>query len=412
MSASEKASQPAMPGGRAYLVTGVVGALLLTATWSRVYANKAYDHFDLGNFFAYAAWADGPGSLYVDVYSDYLLLANLLFAPFRLMATRWNPFHDPLQSFGWAWVITAWALYVWTAWIIARRAAPRALRLWLAPAPLYFCLFRYEIYVVLATFAFLFSLEKGRYAASSLWLGMVIALKGYGLFLLPCYAVYLSHQVGARRACALAALAVAPFVAEHVAVLLYAGVRGVLMPYRFQGNRPNSTESIYSAIAYLFLAEAPRIPPRLAQGLQAAIALLAAGLRPRTFQEWLRASALAVLGFVLFSPVSSPQFFLWIVPMIVLVDAPHLRRMLAWLSWLSFVDYPLVQFLFGSTKLKARTVTFLSRQTNVAALVLRYLFPPIVIALNVARVRLVLALGLTFRRRHPFHGRPSPLSPT
>jgi len=385
---------------RVYLVAGAIGALLITVLWPAIYASKAYDRFDLGNFFLYASWVDGPGKLYVDVYSDYLLLANLLFAPFRLVATGLNPFHDGLSSFGWLWVTTAWVLYVWTAWIVAVRARPRALLIWLAPEPLYFTLFRYEIYVVLTTFAFLFALDRRRLVTASLWLGLVIALKGYGLFLLPCYLVYLTHLVGLRRAFIFCALAVTPFVVEHLVVLLYAGPSGVLMPYRFQGNRPNSPESIYNSVASLFMAEhAPRVPPRLAQALQALVALGAAALRPKTFQAWLRASAFAALGFVFWSPVSSPQFFLWIAPMVLLIDETRYQRIYGWLSWLSFVDYPLVQFLFGSTKLKTRMVPLLSRRISVSAFALKYLFPPIVIALNVVRAWLLAALALPRRGR-------------
>ena len=300
MKASETPWLSALPRDRrVYTAAGVLGILLITSLWRHIYANKAYDHFDLGNFFAYAAWADQPGSLYVEVYSDYLLLANLLFAPFRLIATHLNPFNDKLMSFGWIWVTTAWVLFVWTAWIVASNARPKMLLLWLAPAPLYFSLFRYEIYIVLLTFGFLLALKKRCFAASSLWLGMVIAVKGYGLFMLPCYLVYLAHELGLRRALTLTALAVSPFVAEHLAVFSYAGIRGVLMPYRFQGNRPNSPESVYNAVSYVVMAHhLPRIPPRMAQALQLTSALVAAGLRPKNFQGWLRCSALAVLGFI------------------------------------------------------------------------------------------------------------------
>ena len=44
--------------------------------------------------------------------------------------------------------------------------------------------------------------------------------------------------------------------------------------------------------------------------------------------------------------------------MIVLLEETCLHRILSWLSWLSFIDYPLIQFLFGSVKLKAKMVTF------------------------------------------------------
>jgi len=385
---------------RLYIAAALLGALFLSLFWSRIYASKAYDVYDLHSYYAYSGWAAGQGRLYVEVTSDYLALPNLLFGACHFVADRLDFFHDGLKNFGWLWVTTAWVLYVWTAWIIATRTKPNAIFLWLAPAPLYFGLFRYEIYLVLLTFGSLFALEKRRFVTSSVFLGVLIAMKGYALCLLPCYFVYLIHLIGFRRATLMVAVACAPFFLENLAVYLYAGTSALTMPYRLQVNRPNQPDSSYSALGYLFGMGVPTVPVPLARALQGLTALGAAATRPKTFASWLLASTFAVLGFIVFFPVGSPQFFMWILPMVCLSELAILRRLFGWLSWLTLLEYPIVQFTFGSRILKTKMISILSRSMSVADFAHDYLFPPVVVLLGSVRVAILAVIGMR-RARAP-----------
>jgi hypothetical protein len=379
---------------RVYIVAAVLGALFFTLFWSRIYGSKGFDYYDLRSYYNYSGWVDGQGKLYVEVTSDYLLLPNLLFGACRFIANRLDFYHDGLKNFGWLWVTTAWILFVWTAWLIATRTKPSALFLWLSPAPLWFGLFRYEIYIVLLTFGSLFALEKRRFLASSLFLGVLIAMKGYALCLLPCYLVYLFYQIGLRRAVLLVAVTCAPLILENLAVFLYAGKSALTMPYRLQVNRPNGEDSVYSALAYLVGAGVPTVPVPLTRVLQGLAGLGAAAMRPRTFGSWLLASTFAVLGFVVFSAVSSPQFFMWILPMVCLSELALLRRIFGWYSWLTFTEYPVIQFIYGSRVLKTKMISIFSKSMSIADFALRFLLPPIVILLAAAKLAILGVIGI------------------
>jgi hypothetical protein len=363
---------------RTYWAAAVGGVLLLSIFWPQFYASKIYDRFDLGNYFLYSNWVEpGHGRLYFEVYSDYLLLANLLFAPFHWVARHLPLFDSGLVTFGWLWVTSAWVLFVVTARILAERDVSR-LWLWLSPACVYFTLFRYEIYLVLLSLAFLYTLERGKYLAASLWFGLAIALKGYGLFLLPVYGIYLINQIGFVRAAGFTAVATGPFVLEHLAVFVYGGMEALKAPYVFQANRPTSDESMYRALTLLVGADAWAVPPRLAQIFQVAAALGAAALRPRTFDEWLRAATFATLGFIFFSPVTSPQFFMWLIPMVYLVQAPLLAKGLNILGWVSLINYPIIQYIWGSKLVAARFPA-------IQSFFLHVMFPGVIIVLNAIR---------------------------
>ena len=81
------------------VIAGVVGSLFMYFTWDIVSASNLYDRHDMKYFFQYSQWAEGKGVLYKDVYSDYLLLANLLFGVFHFFAATLRPFLLPSKVF-------------------------------------------------------------------------------------------------------------------------------------------------------------------------------------------------------------------------------------------------------------------------------------------------------------------------
>ena len=384
-------------------VLGILGIIFMYLFWDLIQYVKLFDEHDLSYFFKYSQWAVGQGTLYKDVYSDYLLLPNLLFGCFHFLAKSLHPFTDEFKSFAWLWMSAAWLLYLWIAHIIYQEAGRLSLWIWLSPGALYFTLYRYEIYLVLLTFFFLFSLRKERYITSTLLLGIIIAVKGYALFILPAYLVYVLYRRGVLTALAVMSLAVAPYIVTHLIVFSYAGLDGLLMPYQFQANRPNTAETVYSAISYLFfteVADRPQVPARVAQVIQLIVALIAAGLRPKTFEEWLHASTFALVGFISFNTVNSPQFFLWVIPMVCLSRSQLLKRLTIVLSWLSFLNYPIAQFLVGSKILKAKTIMLFASQISISTLVERTLFKIIVILMTAVRFGMMgTNLGYFLNRR-------------
>jgi hypothetical protein len=96
---------------------------------------------DIRDYFDYAGGVLGGGAAYRAAASAYPFLANILFAAVRLISSLVNP---SVNAFVVAWIGIAVLLYVCVLETIIVRASKLAVLMWLAPAPIYFALMRYE----------------------------------------------------------------------------------------------------------------------------------------------------------------------------------------------------------------------------------------------------------------------------
>ena len=119
------------------------------------------------------------------------------------------------------------------------------------------------------------------------------------------------------------------------------------MPFEFHAGRGYNGETIYLAVDNLLDT---RLKPQLDWMLehrvplviQVAFGLLAAALRPRTFEQLLHAFLIAVVGFVTASVFHSPQFALWIIVAAVFTTNRYLQVLLAALSWFTYLYFPIL----------------------------------------------------------------------
>jgi hypothetical protein len=288
----------------------------------------------------------GRGRLYKEIFSPYPLLANLIFAFIRFSAEM---LHPTLNGFFWLWMVVTWFLYLWIVYQVATKTSTLAALVWLAPAPLYFALLRFDIYPSAATLLALLSIRQSRYFEGAVWLGIAIALKGYALFLLPAYIVFIFYRKGFVDSVKVITITLAPFILTHLAILAFSGWEGVKAPYRFHVYRGLNGESTYDAINYVFrflfdsrVVEKISVFPWIAQSLQIAISLLAAALRPKTFDDLLNAFLIAILGFVSFSIFHSPQFVLWIAPIVCFSRSRWLLILAITFSWMTYIYFPIL----------------------------------------------------------------------
>jgi hypothetical protein len=301
------------------------------------------DLFDLGQYYDRAKWIVGEGTLYRDVWSEYPLLPNLLFGVVRAIGAA---FGDSLNSFVVVWVAICAAAYAWLLRSVWRDEARRdrlQLLMWLAPAPIYFALWRFDLFPAIATWLALRAASDERFRAGALWLGVAVAFKGYALFLLPAYASYVFARRGAREAITNLVIGGAPFAASLVVVFAFAGYHGVRMPFLFHSGRGLNGESTYDALAGL---AGVTLPPSLwgfvgaTQWLQLAVALGAAALRPKTFDELVRAMLIAVVGFVAFSAFHSPQWMLWVLPVAYFSTSRAILGLAVAYGWVTWLFFP------------------------------------------------------------------------
>jgi hypothetical protein len=328
-----------------WFILGFVGIIVIYFGWYLLKVRLVgirilYDPHDIGVYFKSSQWAIGEGILYRDVFSEYPLLANLIFGAIRYVSHVLHPLSVESQSFALVWVAVSWLLYLLTIYLVASKISVRSIWLWLTPAILYFALYKFDIYPSLTTLIALLSIRDEKYRWGAFWLGITIALKGYALFLIPAYALFLFYKKGIREAVISFILCVAPFILGNLIVLAYAGVDGVLAPYQFHAVRGNNGESTYDAISFLLFNKL-EINPRLAQLLQVSSALLPLTLVPKTFDRLIDVFLIALLGFISFSTFYSPQYCLWITPLVCFSTSHKIRVLTILFSWLTFIYYPI-----------------------------------------------------------------------
>jgi hypothetical protein len=321
--------------------TALVGAAILYLAGKKFGIRLASDPHDIGVYLDSARWVIEGGRLYREVPSEYPLFANIIFATLRYLG---NLLHPGLYGFYSLWVASAWFVYVFAVYRIVKDTTMLAGLAWLAPAPIYFALFRFDLYPAVATLMSLFAIRRTDYIEGAIWLGVAIALKGYALFLLPAYCVFMVYQRGFAAAIKIGALAVAPIILSLLTTLTFAGWEGVVAPFKFHAVRTLNGESTYDAINYLFGARVILEGSEarwVGQSLQVGCALAAAAMRPRSFEDLVNAFLFAVLGFMSFSVFYSPQFVLWILPLVCFSGSRVMLISAIFLSWLTYLYFPI-----------------------------------------------------------------------
>lgn len=306
-----------------------------------------FDWHDMHVYFLSSGWVMGQGTLYRQVPSEYPLLPNLLFGAVRAVSNLVPVISDPYGRFAWVWVSLMLPLWFWVLHRLIERYPKPATLLWLTPAALHFTVYRFDVLAVIYTLFTVEAIREDRLGRAAVLLGVVTALKGYSLFLLPAFAVYVWRRRNLREAVLASILNLAPFVLANLVTLVFSGVDGLLYAYRFHAERWLNGESTYDAIAYLTgpgIRDALAGVPRLPMILQAACALIAAAFRPRTPAGLMRAFLFATTGFVSFSVFYSPQFVLWLVPFVAEWTWPLASWLVVATSWVTYAYFPIAYF--------------------------------------------------------------------
>jgi hypothetical protein len=199
---------------------------------------------------------------------------------------------------------------------------------------------RFDLWPAALTAAALAALLSGRLRLGHLALGAAVAAKLYAAVLVPLTLVYVWRRFGRRVALVCGGLLLAVVAAAWVPFLVLAP-HGVWHSFWVQASRPLQIESLGAAVllaAHHTFGLGLRMdsshgsqnlagagPDTLAVVLSVLqlTALLATWILfargPATRERLLLASAAALVAFVAFGKVLSPQFLIWLIPVVPLV---------------------------------------------------------------------------------------------
>jgi uncharacterized membrane protein len=284
------------------------------------------------DFWSHGALVDWPT---YQRYGDAILNHGLV--PYRDFAVEYPPgaiavfilpaaFGDYASAFAWEMAVVGLAL-VAVVTLIRREAA-----FYVAFAPLLagsLILSRFDLWPALLTVAALAALLRERHALGWGLLGAAVAAKLWPVVLVPLALVW-SYRAGRIRA-ALVGLAVVAAVFAPFAIV---APHGLWDSVRGQASRPLQIESLGASIFTAF-GHPSVISSHGSQNVagHGAVAALFALLQVATLVAlWIafargaatgdrlvRYSAAAVCAFIAFGKVLSPQFLLWLIPLVPLV---------------------------------------------------------------------------------------------
>jgi uncharacterized membrane protein len=318
------------------------------------------DDFDRLIYSQRGAWAVDGLVPYRGVFSEYPHVATYLFGlPYFFVRDNFVAY---LGIFSLVMCLCLFALILLLQRMMPGRESLAYLML--LPAPLYFTTNRFDIVATLFVVLALWCMQRGHGALTGVCLGVATLTKWYPLLLLPLWLSYAyRHDRRQTRAIVIAfALTCGAIVLPS---LVGAGIRAVLRPYAFHASRGLELVSL-PALLHLYVAQwlGITIPPRVVEILCLAgvVTAVAASVRARVdsirhVASW---SVVILSAAILLSTVWSPQWMLWVMPLMILIARP--ASDVPWLVAYGIIGYlvfPLIHdALHGLGSIPIRAGTF------------------------------------------------------
>jgi hypothetical protein len=221
--------------------------------------------------------------------------------------------------------------------------------LFVLPAALYFSANRFDAVPAFLTMLSLACLGRRWTLMSGAWLGAAIMIKLYPVLLAPIVLRYLSSKPRQAAAWLLGALMV--MGACTLATLWLYGPEATLAPYRYQLGRSADSFGItfYGHVWPSWLADSGPLGSCFRLGVVGLVVLCSIITRPRDLAGVLTRSVLVVIAFVAMQTFYSPQWLLWITPLLVPLAARQRSVLLlaVALDVITYLTFPVVCDLLG-----------------------------------------------------------------
>jgi hypothetical protein len=255
---------------------------------------------------------------------------------------------------------------------------------------------RFDLWVAALTVGAVAALLWEREATSAVVLGAAIATKLFPAVLAPIGLVWIWRRSGAREALAWAALVTATCAAVFLPFLAVAP-GGVWHSITVQLDRPLQIESLGAQVlivVHLLFGTTLHVFSTMSQnvsgpgthavaivsGIAQAAALVAIWLLyargPRTRERLVVYAAAAVTAFVAFGKVLSPQFLVWLLPVVPLVRSRLAQVLLVTALVLTQIEFPARYWQLATELRPSIVAVVLARDLVLVALVALLLLEP------------------------------------
>lgn len=316
------------------------------------------DYADRADYFLRGAWLPEHAVPYRDVPSEYPQVPTYLFGALYLPFLGQIPASSIFLRYSILFSFLMISLYIGMAFLLESMLPPdrRVMVLaFLLPAPLYFSYNRFDVLPALMMLLALKMAGQNKWEPAAVLLGIGTMTKWFpGLLVVPLVA-YMRHT---KQSLQRIGLVLGIFVFTCVAILLPTylggGLAAVVSPYvRYETQRgvdpaalPALLEPLLQSLFSLNMDATGRAVFFL---LQLSILPVAAIAGPDSYKRLVCWSLMVLTVFMLFSRLYSPQWLLWILPLMLIVagDAWDNAVIVAYAT-LSYLEFPILYVAFGT----------------------------------------------------------------
>ena len=304
------------------------------------------DVWDLRTYYNNGKWFPAVLQPYVDVPSEYPQVATYLFGwvhwfvidlPRRGLAREIY-----FRAFRLIMLLTGYATFLLLEHMKERKKwIPLLLFL---PGPLYFVFNRYDILPAFLCLLAFFFIKRLNWPIAAFLLAVATMTKWYAILLMPsfvAYAWFVDKKIPWKSVVVFALTIILIALPTYIT----GGVDGLLLPYQFHMNRASEAASLPSLVVSGFPVEPiiAKIVIWVFFGLQLLASAVSLMFRIDSIEGLASWWILCVGGFVLFSRIYSPQWILWVLPMLLLeVEDAFDVGLIILYGTLTYIGFPLV----------------------------------------------------------------------
>jgi len=272
----------------------------------------------------------------------------------------------------------------------------KILWLFILPSFVFYLINRFDVFPAFLVQLSLLLLLRKKFIWSFVILSMAFLTKGYALFLFPIFFVYYLNQTNQYKASLFKNrwlwIMLIPTIVITIILCLLAGLENGLFPYIYQTSRGFGYGSVY--VIYLKALEII-LPSFLFLGYMKITSLLLTFLQVilpvlvyicynffrrfvKSAEDLISWSLLAILLYVQFSPYYSPQWFVWLLPFLILFAKTRKEFFLIVVyDIINYLQFPVAWDYFGYNSLAfdifvfIRTILFILIIISVSQSILR-----------------------------------------
>lgn len=324
------------------------------------------DYYDRSNFLQIGSWILNDQIPYVDKVIEFPQIPVYFFGLLNWLAKTILPTTWPVG----AGFMVLWLLFtsviLWVAigqvWQLLPVGRKKLAWLMFLPAAIYFSMNRFDILPVLISLLAVMAINRKRFTLAALLLSIGVFTKWYMAFFFPLFLIFEWRHTGKFPW-----RSVLTFSVSSILILLPTFITGgwdaLLQPYTWHLERLVEPGTLlWLVYRALGVSESGWIKPGLLGQIFTLLSfsgfLLIFLKRIDSIQKVMVAVTISLLIFILFTRIFSPQWWLWVLPFLIITSNTKVDLSLIVLyDLIDYVAFPVLYDLAGSESIAYLTVT-------------------------------------------------------